>query len=79
MELYGSGAMLTQGEGYTPSHEGALLYFAAPEKGLKKAVQVAEEKGIKVLMPFMDIGEHGFIAFLEDSEGNRIGIHSMEA
>jgi predicted enzyme related to lactoylglutathione lyase len=77
MEGYGSAATLMHGEGYTPSHEGPRVYFTAPEGSVIKGLEKAEKMGIKVLMPRMDIGEHGFIAEIEDSEGNRIAIHSM--
>lgn len=61
---------------FTPSHDGTLVYFSCPnvEETLKKA----EALEAKILLPRMDIGEHGFIAWIEDSEGNRIGIHCME-
>ena len=35
--------------------------------------------GGKTLMPRMDIGQHGFIAHFEDSEGNRVGLHESPA
>ena len=78
MESYGSGATLMLGEGYIPSHQGVVVYFTAPGEGIDAAIQKAYDQEIKVLMGKMDIGEHGFIAYLEDSEGNRIAIHSMK-
>ena len=75
---YGAAGMLLKGEGYTPSHSGAVLYFKSPEETVAKGVEKAEKLGIKVLVPTTDIGEHGFFAFIEDSEGNRIGIHSTK-
>jgi predicted enzyme related to lactoylglutathione lyase len=30
-----------------------------------------------VYVPKTDIGEHGFIAIIGDTEGNSIGLHSM--
>lgn len=78
MEGYGSAATLIKGERYTPSHEGPLVYFTAPDGGIDAALKKAEEQSVKVLCPKVDIGEHGFFAILEDSEGNRIAIHSMK-
>ena len=78
MESYGSGCTLMKGESYVPSHDGPVVYFTAPDASVVKALAKAEEQGITVLMPRMDIGEHGFIAMIQDSEGNRIAIHSME-
>jgi predicted enzyme related to lactoylglutathione lyase len=34
-------------------------------------------KGGKTLLPKMAIGEYGFIAHFEDSEGNRVALHSV--
>jgi predicted enzyme related to lactoylglutathione lyase len=36
-----------------------------------------EAAGGKVLMDKISIGENGFIAFFLDTEGNRVGLHSM--
>ena len=32
--------------------------------------------GGRTLTPKTDIGEYGFYAYFEDSEGNRLGVHS---
>lgn len=77
-EGYGAAGMLIQGEGCIPSHEGATLYFTAPNGGtVEDGVKKAEAMGQKILVPKTDIGEHGFFASIEDSEGNKIAIHSM--
>ena len=78
MESYGSAATLIMGEGYTPSHEGPLVYFTAPEGTVEAALKKAETMGITILRETVDIGDHGFFAVIEDSEGNRIAIHSMK-
>ena len=33
--------------------------------------------GGEVLLPKTSVGEHGFCAWLRDSEGNRVGLHSL--
>ena len=78
MDQYGSACTLIHGEGFVPSHEGATLYFTAPGDTVEKGLEIAEKMGVKVLLPKTDIGEHGFYALIEDSEGNRIAIHSMK-
>jgi len=78
MKSYGAAAMLVQGDTFTPSHEGATLYYTAPGGTVDAGLKKAKEMGIKILFPKTDIGEHGFFAWIEDSEGNRIAIHSME-
>ena len=54
---------------------GTLVYFSVPDCGERRAWALAE--GRPVFVPKMDIGEHGFIAIIVDSEGNSIGLHSM--
>jgi hypothetical protein len=38
----------------------------------------AAEHGGRVVQKKMPIGEYGFIALVNDSEGNLIGLHSMQ-
>jgi hypothetical protein len=37
-----------------------------------------ETAGAQITMPKTSIGENGFMAFFEDSEGNLVGLHSSE-
>lgn len=79
MTSYGTAAALVKGEYYTPSYQGSVVYFTAPEGSVEKALEKAHMQNIKIIVPKMNIGENGFIAMIEDSEGNRIAIHSMES
>ncbi len=79
MTSYGSAAALVKGEYYTPSHQGSVVYFTAPDGSVEKALEKARVQSINIIVPKMNIGENGFIAMVEDSEGNRIAIHSMES
>jgi len=72
----GATGTLIKGEAYKPSHNGTLIYFTAPD--FEETMQRAEENGGKVLVPKTAIGEHGYIAWLEDTEGNRIAIHTTK-
>ncbi|MGE4133585.1 MAG: VOC family protein [Bdellovibrionales bacterium] len=74
-EAYGCGGMLVQGEGYTPSHAGSLVYFSVQD--ITATLKTIESCGGKTLMPKKSIGEHGFIAMFEDCEGNRVALHAM--
>ena len=69
-----SGALL-KSEGRTPSHHGTMIYFsvAGHRSG---AGQGGVCNGGRTLTPKTDIGEYGFYAYFEDSEGNRVGLHS---
>ncbi|WP_293572598.1 VOC family protein [Phaeobacter sp.] len=69
----GASGALAVGEGYTPSHAGCLIYFDVPK--IDDVLRIAQAEGARVLYPKTDIGEAGFVAEIEDSEGNRIGLN----
>lgn len=71
----GAGGTLIKADGYTPSHAGSLVYFRVAS--IEQCTARAGEHGGKVLLPKTGIGEHGFIAHLQDSEGNRVGLHAL--
>ncbi len=71
-----SGA-LVQGAGYTPSHDGTLIYMNGGDD-LSGALGKVAEAGGKVLQDKFAIGEYGFVAYFEDSEGNKLALHSMK-
>lgn len=68
---------LTVGPGYVPSTEGTLVYLSAPN-GVADALGRVAGAGGKVLLDRTAIGEHGFVGHIIDTEGNRVGLHSME-
>ncbi len=72
----GVGGALLQGDGYVPSTEGAVVYLNGGEN-LSTVLDKVEGAGGSVAVPKMDIGENGFIAFFMDTEGNKVGLHSM--
>ena len=59
-----------------PSLEGTLVYFSCAHCG--ETADKAVAAGGKVFMPRTSIGPFGFIAIVGDTEGNSIGLHSME-
>ncbi len=71
----GVGGALVQGEGFEPSSKGAVIYLTCGPD-LSAALDRVEAAGGKVLTPKTNIGEHGFMAFLLDTEGNRLALHS---
>jgi uncharacterized protein len=73
-DAYGSAGALVEGEGYVPATAGVIIYFTAPD--IPGALVRAEEKGGKTLLGRTGIGEYGFIGIFQDSEGNRVGLHS---
>lgn len=70
-----SGALVTQPEaaGNTP---GVTVYFQCDDCAEQSARVVAS--GGMVVQPKLAIGRYGFIAMVEDSEGNLIGLHSRQ-
>ncbi len=72
----GSAGMLIKGATYEPSHAGAVLYFSVDD--INETLRKINSEGGKTLMPKKNIGEYGFIAHFEDTEGNRLALHSMK-
>ncbi len=73
MGATGSTGALIQAEGYTPSHDGSLVYINVGK--IDPTLEAIEKAGGKTLVPRSSIGEYGFIAHFEDSEGNRVALH----
>lgn len=75
-KAYVSGAIVC-GKGFTPSSDGCVVYLNGGEN-LNSVLSKVETAGGKVLMPKTHLSDEiGNIAFFMDTEGNRIGIHSM--
>ena len=72
--LPGAGGCLMQSKGYAPSHAGTMVYFPVPD--IEATLGKIGEAGGKTLVPKTPIGEHGHIAHFEDTEGNRVGLHT---
>ncbi len=69
------GGCIVQGDGYTPSNSGALVYLSGGDD-LNSILSKVENAGGKILLPKMGIGENGFMAHFTDTEGNKVGLHS---
>ena len=59
-----------------PGIGGTLVYFNTEE--INGELGRVEAAGGKIIRSKQDIGEFGFIALIEDTEGNMIGLHSMK-
>ncbi|MBP2664009.1 MAG: Glyoxalase-like domain containing protein, partial [Firmicutes bacterium] len=71
----GVGGALVKEEHFVPSYAGTIVYFSVSDiTGVLN--RIVANKG-KELIPKTSIGEYGFCAYFEDSEGNRIGLHTM--
>jgi len=71
------GGAICYGEGYIPSGAGSLLYLNA-NPDLNLVLDRATLIGGKIIVPKTLISEEaGYYAFLVDTEGNRIALHSI--
>lgn len=68
---------------FKPSQqEGCLLYLNADDEDLQQLLARAVAAGGEVLLPVTQIeptGRRGYLAWVLDSEGNRLGIHSLHS
>ncbi len=71
----GAAGSLIKGENYEPSNTGTVVYFSVDD--IDETLRRVNANGGKILMPKKSIGEYGFIAHFEDTEGNRLALHSM--
>jgi uncharacterized protein len=72
----GAAGSLVQGASYEPSHAGSVVYFTVED--IPEALRRITANGGRTLMPKTGIGEYGSIAQFEDTEGNRLALHSMK-
>lgn len=66
---------LAQSPMHTPSSTGSIIYLNA-NPDLQIVLERIENAGGKVKMPKTSIGQNGFMAFFEDTEGNNMALHS---
>lgn len=66
---------VVQSENHKPSMEGTVVYLNT-NPSMDTVLDKVETAGGKVLMPKTSIGEFGNIAFIMDTEGNNVGLHS---
>ena len=68
---------LVKGNGYVPSMQGVVVYLNGGDD-LSAALGRVEKAGGTVLLKKTFLSkEAGHIAYLSDTEGNKIGLHSM--
>ena len=74
-----AGALVKNQQFYTPSASGSLLYFTAQSGDLSNELGRVEAAGGKITIPRRQISEDfGYMAVFNDTEGNRIAIHSRK-
>lgn len=76
-ENQGIGGAICQGEGYVPAQNGTLIYLNGGQD-LTTVLNRVQKAGGKILVPKTLIDpENGHFAIFIDTEGNKIGLHSM--
>jgi uncharacterized protein len=72
------GGAIVQGDGNAPSSGGTLVYLNGGDD-LAPMLARVEQAGGAVVVPKTEIGnDFGFFAHFVDTEGNKVGLHSMK-
>jgi predicted enzyme related to lactoylglutathione lyase len=72
---YGASGALVKMEGVPSGGNSTLVYFHCEDCAVEEG-RVAEAGG-QVFRSKMPIGQYGYIALVNDTEGNLLGLHSM--
>lgn len=75
-ESGGSGGALVRMNGFSSGQNSVLIYFGCADCSVE--VERVKKAGGRVEHEKFSIGQYGFIAHVYDTEGNMIGLHSME-
>ena len=78
MQENGPGAMgaLVRMEGCPSGGNSTLVYFTCADCAIE--AKRAKESGGRIFKDKFSIGQYGFISLVNDTEGNMIGLHSMQ-
>ena len=72
----GAAGALVRMEGKDSGSGGTIVYFSCTDCAVD--ARRAAANGGKIVKEKFSIGEYGFIAFINDTEGNLIGLHSTK-
>ena len=76
--MTGIGGALAQADFYKPSSEAGTLVYLNANPDVQLILDKIEAAGGKIVVPKTEISpEHGHMAIFLDTEGNRIGLHSV--
>lgn len=74
----GVGGAIVHDENATPSQQGTLVYLNGGDN-LAPMLARVEAAGGRIAIPKTEIGNgFGFFAHFVDTEGNKVGLHSMQ-
>jgi uncharacterized protein len=72
----GAPGALVKMEGFPSGGNSTIVYFTCSDCAVE--AKCASESGGKIFKDKFSIGQYGFIALVLDTEGNMIGLHSMQ-
>jgi hypothetical protein len=75
-EGYGAPGALVRTPGFSSGANSVLIYFSCEDCAVEAAK--AASAGGKVEKEKFSIGQYGYIALIIDTEGNMVGLHSMQ-
>lgn len=75
-EQPGAPGALIKMEGFSSGGNSTLVYFTCSDCSVE--ARRAVECGGAIVKPKFSIGQYGFIALVTDTEGNMIGLHSLQ-
>ena len=73
---YGASGALVRMPGFASGANSVLVYFSCTDCAVEAARAVGA--GGRIQKEKMSIGQFGFIALVFDTEGNMVGLHSMQ-
>jgi predicted enzyme related to lactoylglutathione lyase len=73
---FGAGGALVKMKGVHSGGNSTIIYFICNDCAVEAGRVITS--GGRIHKPKMSIGEYGFIALAYDTEGNMIGLHSMQ-
>ena len=76
MDRWGAGEALVKMDGVPSGGNSTLIYFGCEDCAIEESR--AEKSGGRIKQKKMSIGEYGFISLVFDTEGNMLGLHSMQ-
>ena len=72
----GAPGSLVKMEGFPSGGNSTIVYFTCSDCAIE--ANRAAESGGRIFKAKFSIGQHGFIALVLDTEGNMIGLHSLQ-
>jgi uncharacterized protein len=73
---YGITGALVKMNGVSSGGNSTIVYFSCDDCSIEEGRVI--QRGGKVQKSKMSIGEYGFVSLVYDTEGNMIGLHSMQ-